>query len=145
MEPNIKLKSGTFTSNADLPNAAKISRDKEQQTAKINKQKENSSILKSFNLKQNARAVSRQQNDEKIRLQEEGFAEDREKQRIKNNSMRQAFNSKGEPILNFWNKYDENNQDNKPKSKSDIFMENYLKQPTARNLYYNNKGSKVFF
>ena len=84
--------------------------------------------------------IARQQNDEKIRLQEEGFAEDREKQRIKNNSMRQAFNSKGEPILNFWNKYDENNQDNKPKSKSDIFMENYLAQPTARNLYYNTKG-----
>jgi hypothetical protein len=86
--------------------------------------------------------VRRQQENEKIRLQEEGFAHDRKKEAQKNNDII-AYDQYGNPSANFWNKYDEQNQDAKPKMKSDIFMENYLAQPMARKLYYNINQPKI--
>ena len=80
--------------------------------------------------------IRRQQNDEKIRLQEEGFAHNRKKQAQKNNDII-AYDQYGEPSANFWDKYYKQNQDAKPKRESNIFMENYLAQPMARKLYNN--------
>lgn len=107
MESNIKLKSGILTSNAGLPNAAKIARDKEQQTAKINKQKELSSGLKSFNLKRNTREVSRRQNYEESQGQNRGWDAQRMKEQLKS-----AYDDRGRPIKSYWdNLYIQNSLD----------------------------------
>jgi hypothetical protein len=154
MESNIKLKSGILTSNAGLPNAAKIARDKEQQTAKINKQKELSSGLKSFNLKRNTREVSRRQNYEESQGQNRGWDAQRMKEQLKS-----AYDDRGRPIKSYWdNLYIQNSLDRmggnynesdfiqgyKPIGKSSSNSPSFEEANSDRNDDYDNMSQRDF-